>query len=110
MYHMLSCFNLKPDVSAEVFAGSIDALFAHLREIGLVESIGPLCRRDSNTPMDTDDERDHEYFFVTNFVDKAQCDRSYDYILSHQQAGDAVHDAVYQKVVDPVFICYAEIA
>ena len=109
MYHMLSCFNLKPDVSAGAFSESMNALFTHLQEIGLVESVSPLCRRDSDTPMDTDDERDHHFFFVTNFVDKTQCDRSYDYILSHREAGDSVHDAVYQKVVDPVFICYAEL-
>jgi len=109
MYHMLSCFNLKPDVSVEAFTLSLKSFFDHMHSIEMVHSIGPLCKRDSDTPMDTDSERNHQYYFVTHFVDKAQCDHSYRYIAENHGLKNTQHAAVYQKVVDPVFICYDEI-
>ncbi|MEJ2178283.1 MAG: hypothetical protein P8Y12_10130 [Gammaproteobacteria bacterium] len=80
-----------------------------MQEQNLLVSIGPIGSRDSDTPMDTDEERNHQYFFVTTFVDKAQCDRSYAYILGHSETGDAFHDDVYKKVERPIFVCYEDI-
>lgn len=80
----------------------------HMKAMGLIESVGPIGLRDSETPMDTDKERNHRYFFVTTFLDKSQCDRSYEYILGHTESGDTFHDGVYKKVVDPVFICFED--
>jgi hypothetical protein len=41
--------------------------------------------------------------------DRAQCDRSVDYINGHQQPGDGIHRQVYSKVADPVFICWEDL-
>ena len=106
---MLSCFNLKPGVSIDAFSQSLLSFEEHMKKLDLVVSVGPIGLRDSDTPMDTDAERDHKYFFTTTFLDKAQSDRSYAYILRHTEYGDAFHDEVYKKVENPVFICYTDI-
>ena len=109
MFHMLSCFNLKPGITIDSFSQSLLSFEEHMKKLDLMVSVGPIGFRDSATPMDTDEQRNHKYFFVTTFVDKAQSDRSYEYILRHTESGDAYHDDVYKKVEDPIFICYADI-
>ena len=109
MYCMLSCFNLKPGVTKYDFMEARDRFFEHLRDIDLIHSIGPLCERDKETPMDTED-RSHQYYYLSYFVDKAQCDRSYQYILANQGIKHPIHAAVHTKTCDEVFICYAELA
>ena len=109
MYHMLSCFNLKPGISIEAFQRALVAFGEHMQQMGHLEDIGPVGRRDDSTPMDTDTERNLQYYFVTRFQDKAQCDGSYAYILRHEPVADRLHDAVYHKVLDPVFICFDDL-
>jgi hypothetical protein len=109
MFHMLSCFNLKADISIDEFRCSLTEYTVHLLELDLVDSTGPMGRRQANTIMDTDDERDHQYFVTMSFRDRAQCDRSVDYISGHQQPGDRIHQEVYSKVLDPVFICWEDL-
>jgi len=106
---MLTCFNLVPETSIDEFRQSLAAFTEHMQEIDLVHSTGPVGRRQTDTIMDTDEERDHEYFFLTNFRDRAQCGRSVEYILPHQEPGESSHKAVYSKVKDPVFICWEDI-
>jgi hypothetical protein len=109
MFHMLTCFNLKPEITIEEFGKASAALTEHMQERKLVHSTGPIGRRQSNTIMDTDSERNHEYFFITTFLDRAQCDRSVEYILPHEEPGESIHHAVYSKVADPVFICWEDL-
>ncbi len=109
MFHMLTCFNLKPGITIEEFGKSSAALTKHMQERELLHSTGPIGRRQSNTIMDTDSERNHEYFFITTFLDRAQCDRSVKYILPHEEPGESIHLAVYSKVADPVFICWEDL-
>lgn len=109
MFHMLSCFNLKSGITIDEFRSSLSDYTAHLQTLDLVDSNGPIGRRQSNTIMDTDSERDHEYFVTMSFRDRAQCDRSVDYISAHQPPGDGIHREVYSKVVDPVFICWEDL-
>lgn len=106
---MLSFFNLKTNVTLEQFSVALRDFYGHMREIDLVESVGPLCGRDYKTPMDTDDERDQQYFFVTKFQNKAQSDNAYQYILEHQEPSNALHHELFEKICDPVFICYEEL-
>lgn len=109
MFHMLTCFNLRPESTLDEFRQSLDLFTRHMQELDLVLSIGPIGRRQADTIMDTDDERDHEYFFITTFRDRAQCDFSVEYILPHKEPGESSHNAVYTKVMDPVFICWEDI-
>ena len=108
MYCMLSCFNLKSDVTKASFCDALGEFFTHMHSVGLIDSIGPLCERDADTPMDTD-QRNLQYFFLSYFVDKAQCDRSYQYIMENQGIHHPTHAAVHSKTTDAIFICYSEL-
>ena len=59
--------------------------------------------------MDTDDERAHQYFFISTFKDRDQCDQAVNYILGHEDPGDAFHKKVYSKVKNQIFICWQDI-
>ena len=109
MFHMLSCFNLKPGVKINDFKKSLVTLDEHLQDIDMIDSTGNIGRRQRHRIMDTDDERDHEYFFVMTFRDLSQCDRSIDYVYSEDEPGYSIHKAVWHKVDNPVFICWEDI-
>ena len=109
MFHMLTCFNLKSEITVDEFQQSVAAFTAHLLDIELIHSTGPVGRRQTDTIMDTDSERDHEYFFITSFRDRAQCDRAIDYILPHDEPSESIHTAVYSKIKDQIFICWEDV-
>ena len=109
MFHMLSCFNLKPDRTVDEFCRSVADFTAYLKKIDLVQSAGPVGRRQTDTIMDTDSERNHEYFFIMTFRDRAQCDRAVERIYSQTEQEGAVHKAVHAMIEDQVFICWEDI-
>jgi len=109
MFHMISCFNLKPGEDIETFRSAYTAFVDEMKKVDLVESSGPIGRRQNDTPMDTDEQRDHEYFTVMSFRDRAQVDAAYDHIMQHVGTTDAAHDTVYTRVCDPVFICWQDL-
>ncbi len=59
--------------------------------------------------MDTDGERDHAYFAIMCFKDRAHVDAAYAYILRQREPGGASHKSVFSKVADPVFICWQDL-
>ena len=81
----------------------------HLKERDLVQSMGPIGQWQRDTIMDTDDERDHQYFFISSFQNRTQCDRAVNYILLHEEPGDSIHKAVYAKVRNQVSICWEDL-
>jgi len=109
MFHMLSCFDLKPGEDIESFRQAYEDLVAYMKSIDLVESSGPIGKRQSDTPMDTDDERDHDYFAIMSFKDRPQVDAAYAYIMEHVEPGESSHNGVYHKVQNPVFICWQDL-
>ena len=109
MFHMLSCFNLNSDEEIGTFQSAYLAFVDEMKRIDLVESTGPIGSRQSDTPMDTDDEREHEYFMVMTFRDREQADAAYAHILKHTGPSDAAHDKVYTRVLNPVFICWQDL-
>ena len=109
MFHMLSCFNLSTDEDIETFSENYHNFVDEMKRIDLVESTGPIGRRQNDTPMDTDEERNHEYFVVMTFRDRAQVDAAYAHIQQHFGSSDKAHDKVYTSVLDPVFICWQDL-
>ncbi len=109
MFHMLSCFNLKPGETIETFQIRYQSFVEEMLKLDLVVSTDPIGRRQNDTPMDTDQDRDHEYFVIMNFRDRAQVDAAYAHIEKHFGPGDAAHDEVYTRVQDPVFICWQDL-
>ena len=109
MFHMLTCFNLKPEITLDEIRQSLAEFTEHMKQVDLVHSTGPIGRRQRDTIMDTDSERDHDYFFITSFRDRAQCDRAVEYILPHKEPGESRHTAVFSKVRDQIFICWEDV-
>jgi hypothetical protein len=109
MFHMLSWFNLKPGISADEFCESVALFTTHLTDGGLICSAGPIGRRQSETILDTDEERQQEYFFSISFRDRAQSDRAVEHIFRHEEPTEAIHTAVYSKVTDEIFICWEDL-
>ena len=110
MFHMLTCFNLKKGVDLNAFTDAYGDFVDHMKSIGLVESTGPIGKRQSDTPMDTDGERDHQYFVVMSFRDRAQVDEAVSLLGSHQEPSETAHHAVYSKASNPIFICWQDVA
>jgi len=109
MFRMLSCFNLKAGEDVASFRRAYAAFLADMKSLDLVEESGPIGRRQSDTPMDTDSERDHAYFVMMSFRDRHQVDAAYAHIMKHVDPGDSSHDQVYKKVENPVFICWQDL-
>ncbi len=109
MFHMLSCFDLKPGENIDGFRVAYSDFVTYMKSVDLVESSEPIGRRQSDTPMDTDDERDHEYFVLMSFRDRAQVDAAYAYIMTHVEPGETSHNGVFTKVQNPVFICWQDL-
>ena len=109
MFHMLFCFNLKPGIELEAFRKALANYTAHMQELDLVESNSPIGKRQSNTIMDSDDERHHQYFTSMTFLDRAQSDAAVDYIKAYTEPGHSIHLAVYSKVQDQIFTCWQDI-
>jgi len=109
MFQMLTCFDLKPGVLLENFEKSLAEYTAFMNGLDLVKSTGPIGLRQSDTIMDTDDERNHQYFVIMYFRDRAQCDNAVGYIKTHKEPGNSIHMEVYSKVENQIFICWQDI-
>ncbi len=109
MFHMLTCFDLEPDVEIGAFRAAYSDFVAYMQGIDLVARTGPIGQRQSDTPMDTDGERDHEYFVIMSFRDRAQVDAAYAQFLLHQGPTKSVHNAVQSMMQKPIFICWQDI-
>lgn len=105
MYHMLSSFDLDENVSIPEFQETLLAFSAHMKKQGLLLTIGPLGRRSSDTPMDTDDERGQQFFFIMSFRDRDQCDAAYDYVDTELPS----HNSVITKVKNALFTCWEDV-
>ena len=109
MSHMLSCFNLKSGEDIDAFRRAYDDFATYMKSVDLIVDNGPVGERQDDTPMDTDDERDHRYFAVMSFRDRPQVDAAYAYIMTHAEPGESSHNGVYLRVEDPVFICWQDL-
>ncbi len=106
MFQMLSCFNLKPGVDLAAFETALCAFSDHMVAQGLIRGTGPVMRRQSDTQLDTDTDRGHSFFFLTDFRDKAQSDAAFAYLESGSEPGFSRHRAVMAQTIDPIFICW----
>jgi hypothetical protein len=109
MFHMLTCFNLKPGVDVAAFREAYSDFVTYMKASGLVYSTGPIGRRQSDTRMDTDNERQHEYFVIMSFRDRSQVDSAYGHLKPHLEPAESAHYAVYSKVQNPIFICWQDL-
>ena len=109
MFHMLTCFNLQPGQKISDFQRTIAGFSTHMQKLDLLQSLSPVGLRQTDTIMDTDTERDHQYFFTMSFRDREQCDQAVAHIYPHEEPTDHLHKAVYAGIKDQVFICWEDI-
>ncbi|MEL7186088.1 MAG: hypothetical protein AAFN50_06595 [Pseudomonadota bacterium] len=105
---MLTSFKLRDDITIDEFQSALNVLSAQLIDAGMLNSTGPIGRRQRHPVMDTE-ERDHEFYFIMSFDDRAQCDRSVEHIYSLGAHDDPAHVATYNKISDAVFVCWEDI-
>lgn len=109
MFHMLSCFDLEPGTTIGEFQESIVRFTALLQQRKAVESVGKIGRRQKHPIMDTDDERDHEYYLIMTFRDREQCDFAVSLITPHTEPEESVHNAVSAGIVNGLFVCWEDL-
>jgi len=105
---MHTCFFLSPDTRVDEFRSSLRDFSVFMQDLGLLENTGPVSERCKHPIMDTDADRDHQYFFQMTFRDREQCDAAVKHIQAMQEESQAIHTAVYANVLDPVFSCWMD--
>jgi len=108
MYHMLSCFSLKPGVSLGDFCVAYDAFVTHMLSLDLIAGSDPVAIRDKASALDTDADRDHGYFALMHFADKAQSERAYELIKTPPKETQAAHVRVFSLATDMVFMAWED--
>lgn len=108
MFRMLSFFDLAADATIEEFEDALAPFCQHMIDVGMLQSWGPIGKRSDNTPMDTDEATSQQYFFVSTFVDKKQCDGSYAYIKSGEEPCASLHTAMRSKMHNGIFSCWED--
>lgn len=109
MFHMLTCFNLGPDRSIEEFEVALTRFGDHMRERGLVDTVGRIGRRRRDTILDTDEQRHQKYFFILSFRNRKQCDRAIAVIDSRREPEKSFHRVAYAMITEAVFTCWEDI-
>jgi|TARA_B110000902_G_scaffold266589_1_gene354950 hypothetical protein len=109
MFQMLSCFDLKPGISMAEFQHALNQYCEHLMVRGLLESCGPIGQRQRDTILDTDDERDQQFFMLMFFRDKAQSDKAVEFISDNLAIDNSLHRQLYSKADNFIFICWQDV-
>ena len=109
MFHMLTCFDLKPKHSIKEFQKSLTDYTAHMHELDLVESHSPIGLRQSDTILDTDDERKQKYFMIMHIRDREQSDNAVTYIKNLEEPSKSLHTNAYSKTQNLIFISWEDI-
>ncbi|MEM8497558.1 MAG: hypothetical protein AAF542_06010 [Pseudomonadota bacterium] len=109
MFVMLSSFNLREGETPESCQAAIQEFAMHMQQQKMLVSVGPLGKRVSNTPMDTDDNSQLNYYFLSYFESREQSDQAYALIEQGVEPSVSIHRAMINKVRDAVFTCWNEI-
>ena len=107
MFHMLSCFNLKTELTIQEFQCSLTLYKNHLIENNLLQNVGNIGKRNRHPVMDTD-ESNLEYFFIMTFKDLSQVEESVEYVYSNSETVASLHQDVFQKLDKYNFICWED--
>ena len=109
MFHMLTCFDLKSGHSIQEFQHSLAKYTKHMNELGLVEGNSSIGLRQSDSILDTDDERKQEYFVTMHFRERVQSDKAIEHIKSHKEPAKSLHHNAYSITENLIFISWRDI-
>lgn len=110
MIHMLSAFEIRPGEDETTFETAYRGFVSDLRAEDLIVSAGPVGRRVTGTPMDTDDTRAHTHFSVMSFRDRKQLDHAYAWLTHRKGASAGSHHDINARIANSVFLCWQDIA
>ena len=108
MLHLHTSFDLSPDVSIADYQKVVDGFSEDMLARGLLQSTGPILERCHHPVMDTD-ERKQEYFFIISFRDREQCDQAVAHLQPGQQPVNELHESLFAKIENSVFVCWEDI-
>jgi hypothetical protein len=108
MIRMLPSFDLRLKEDFARFGKDFDALATDLPEADMIEGAGPLDRRVTGTPMDTDDTRTQCYFSVMRFRDRAQLGVAYTHIDARNRPGISCHLRIDRRPTNRVFLYWED--
>ncbi|SHK07691.1 hypothetical protein SAMN05444000_11854 [Shimia gijangensis] len=108
MIHMLSAFDLKDGEDPKTFETAYSAFLSDLLAEAMIAQAGPVGRRVSDTPMDTDNDRTHQFFSVMSFEDRTQLEAAYVQIAQRLSGATQSHNHVFSKVTNAVFTCWQD--
>ena len=106
MFHMLSCFNLAGESGPAEFEARLSPYVQELQRLDLCIDALPVGERRTDTILDTDEARAHQYFMIMRFRDHAQSEAAVQHIEANAEPCAALHRHAYALVRDPVFICW----
>lgn len=108
MPHLLSQFDLKPDVPRARFQAAWSDFVRCLVDMDLAVSGGPLHVRQPQSGYDTDAERGQSLMTLITFRDQAQADAAWAAIEGRHPTLGPRHRTALSLVHDPVFTFWAE--
>ncbi|MEO0369857.1 MAG: DUF6614 family protein [Pseudomonadota bacterium] len=106
--HLLSAFDLRRGTDAAQFAEAYRVFVQELYDADLIVDARPMGRRVSDTPMDTDEDRDHQFFTILTFRDRAHMDGAYAHIEARMRRATAEHAAMYARTANTIFTCWQD--
>jgi hypothetical protein len=108
MIRMLTLFNLPPSRTLEDFQDALADFSRQMLDLDLIDSVGPVARRYSDTLLDTENRR-LQFMFDMHFRDRIQTRQAIEYIVSTDAAPPGVlHLRLQAMIKDPVFSCWED--
>ena len=109
MYRMATSFNLRDGVSIEDFVRTLEAFANEFLERDLLLAVSSVAERHRHAVMDTASDDAHEYFFIMDFRDLAQCDAAVEKMYAVGARDHGSHAAMLDAIEDPVFTCWQDL-
>ncbi|MEL7254982.1 MAG: DUF6614 family protein [Pseudomonadota bacterium] len=106
--HLLSTFDLRPGQDEASFTEAYRVFVQELYDADLIIDARPMGRRVSDTPMDTDEDRNHQFFTILTFRDRAHMDAAYAHIEARMRAVTGEHAAMYARTANQIFTCWQD--
>ena len=106
--HLLSAFDLRPDQDEASFIEAYRVFVQELYDARLITDARPMGRRVSDTPMDTDKDRSHQFFTILTFRERAHMDAAYAHIEARMRAVTGEHAAMYARTTNQIFTCWQD--
>jgi hypothetical protein len=106
--HLMSTFDLRRGQDLTQFAETYGKFVDELYDADLIVDARPMSRRVSDTPMDTDDDRSHQFCSILTFRSRAHMDAAYAHIEARMRAVTGEHRDMYRRTANQIFTCWQD--